>query len=117
MMLPAVSNQKYKKKKDELVIAQKLDNVKLDNSFGKDSHLLNSVELKVDSSKNKFNLHYTEYGVFSNHDFPQRQKFTGEVWRNGVLQATEIDLHFTKVKFTDEPLKFPFNVSSRYTKK
>ncbi len=118
MPFRGASKSKIVQKEKYWLIKQKRKMIDIENYVNNESRKLEQVLLTDIITNNSLRMVYEDYAAYNDKVFPGKSTITVKHRPKNSNQnlITSISLKSLKVEFTDEPVKFPFRVSKKYTR-
>jgi hypothetical protein len=111
---PLTPESRVAKDKDYYMVKQEEDNLNIESYVNMDSRRVETVMIKEVPTNNKLMLNYTEFKAIQNLLFAHNCLLNLTYKTNSGQLITSVNLQFNKAEISEKPLRFPFNVPSKY---
>ncbi|MEM7549024.1 MAG: DUF4292 domain-containing protein [Bacteroidota bacterium] len=103
---------------DYFILQQETGDFLIENYFNNKTMLLDQVKLEDMESQRKLQLSYGQFDYLEEYIFPFKGLMLLEYFTDdGVKHKTTMTIDYSKAEVEDKPLRFPFNIPQKYTKR
>ncbi len=115
MPLERAARDKVSMENDVFIVNQQAGNIDIANYIGANSMKIERVHMT--EKKNSLNMNYGDFRTLDAQAFPYSNEITLQYTDKGKPTTTSIKIDYSRAETGDTSLSFPFDISSRYTKK
>lgn len=113
MPLPQFDSIQLSQENNQWLIKQKEKNIQIHNYLGLQNALLEQLVLRDEKSNSSLQLDYGDYNYYGEILFPHNYQINLQYQQEGKNMATKVHINHVKMLFTNEALKFPFNMADK----
>jgi len=106
--------EKLVQKREGTSYIQNKDSVVYDNFIGKQSKKLERISITDIETNTTISVNYSDFKFLEEEVFPFSISTLLEYYSKGE-KKTKLEIKFNKAQIEEKPLRFPFNVPSKYT--
>ncbi len=102
------------KQSKNYLVTQKAGNLRIQNKISSKSRRLENLVASTLENKNTLELKYGDFKLLEEKAFAYKALMTLTYYKEGKKEEAIIDFEHSRARIESKPLKFPFNIPSRY---
>lgn len=102
------------KQNNNYIVSQESGDLRIENKISSKTRRLENLKASTLKDKNTLELKYNEFKLLEDKPFAFKALMTLTYFPEGKKEEATIDIEHNRVKIETKPLRFPFNIPSRY---
>lgn len=104
------------KQSNNYLVTQKAGKLRIQNKISSKSRRLENLKASTLENKNTLELKYSDFKFLEEKAFAYKAMMILTYFKEGKKEEATIDIEHSRVKIENKPLRFPFNIPSRYAR-
>ncbi len=116
MPIPVSSDDLLEKKNNDYFVTQDAGDLKVENKISSKSRRLENLMASTLKNKNTLELKYGDFKLLEEKAFAYKAMMILTYFQEGKKEEATIDIEHNRARIEKKPLRFPFNIPSRYAR-